>query len=313
MAKRTMGVTRVWFHTRRKPDDIGNVAELPDGTDLLAAFESFAQSGLTDDSLVRRETESYVRLQRFTLAGRSITFEFESGRFGEEGKIRDIKTHEEVGEFTRNNATAVVTHGVLLVPQSGTGALVFSERSGGQGGMPGLLDHFVDVFNGRFPDHIMKKQSVVKSEAWLKAAKLMKVQGTVRKYRTDEASDGADQVVGDLTHTFTPTRGEKYLPRKVWEGLRDRRINRAKFLGFDEGTELDEVDVTVTDGTQSKTFELGNEKTPNLNLVLATSGQVAPNSTKVLHTALDEAAEIFKNYRIEWSEADAIKRAISSR
>ncbi|AEF34773.1 hypothetical protein JDM601_0773 [Mycolicibacter sinensis] len=135
----------------------------------------------------------------------------------------------------------------------------------------------------------------------------------MRKYRTDEASDGADQVVGDLTHTFTPTRGEKYLPRKVWEGLRDRRINRAKFLGFDEGTELDEVDVTVTDGTQSKTFELGNEKTPNLNLVLTTSGQVAPNSTKVLHTALDEAAEIFKNYRIEWSEADAIKRAISSR
>lgn len=305
-----MGVTRLWYHTRRKTDDLGNVAELPDKTDLLEAFQAFAATGLNDDSLVRRETESYVRLRGFKPIGRSITFEFESGRFGEDGTIRDVRTHAEIGTYGRGNATTVITHGVLLVPKTGTSALIFSERSGGQGGMSGLLDRYVELFNSRSENHIMKKQSVVKTEAWLKAAKLLKVQGTVRKHRTDRASDPADRVVGDLTHTFAPTQGEKYLPRRIWEGLRDHRIDRAKFLGFEEGTELDEVDVTLTDGTQSKKFELGREKTPALNLVLTTSGQAAPTSGKVLNTALDEAAEIFRYYGIEWSEASAIRSAI---
>jgi hypothetical protein len=133
----------------------------------------------------------------------------------------------------------------------------------------------------------------------------------VRKYRSDEASDRSGDVIGDLIHTFAPTRGDKYLPRRVFEKLRDRKINRAKFLGLTEGTELDEIDVTLTDGTQTRTFALGNEKTPTLNLVLSGSGQRAPSSRKVLDTALNEAAEIFESYGIEWSEADAIRRAIS--
>ena len=306
MAKRTMGVSRLWYHVRRKPGDLGNVANLPDGSDLLDVFEAFTANELTPDSLVRKATESYVRLTGVRRFGRALVLQFESGRFGEEGKIRDVATHKEVGQFKRTNATAVITHGVLLVPKSGTGALIFTERSGGQGGMSGLADHFLDLINTRFPEHLMKRTSVVRSEAWLKAAQLTKVEGTVRKYRTDNASDSVDDVIGDLRHTFVPTRGQKYLPRKVWEGLRDRKINRARFLGFSEGTELDEVEVTLTDGSQSKTFEVGNEKTPNLNLVLTPSGAAAPTAQKILNTALDEASEIFKYYKIEWSEGDAV-------
>lgn len=308
MAKRTMGVTRIWFHTRRKPDDVGNVADCPDGSDLLDLFDDFAGRGITPDSLVRRETESYARLQGRQRAGRSIVFQFESGRFGEDGKIRDVKTHKEVGEYGRNNATVVTTHGVVLVPKSGTAALVFSERSAGHGGMSSLLDQFTDTFNAKFPDHIMKRQSIVKTDAWFAAAQLTKVEGTVREYRTDVASDPGDVVIGELTHTFGPPKGQKYLPRRILEALRDRKISRAKFLGFAEGTELDQVDVTLSDGSQSKTFELGNERTPNLNLVLTERGAAAPTSRKVLDTALDEAAEIFKHYGIEWSEADTVER-----
>jgi hypothetical protein len=205
----------------------------------------------------------------------------------------------------------VLTRGVLLVPKLGTSALVFSERSAGHGGMPGLLDQFVDTFNAKFENHLMKKHSVVKTEAWLKAAKLTKVEGTVRRYRSDVASDPGDEVIGELTHTFAPQKGQKFLPRRIWEALRDRKLDRTKFLGFEEGTELDEVDVTLTDGTQSKTFELGNEKTPNLNLVLTASGAAAPTSQKVLATALSEAPEIFRYYGIQWSQADAVERRTS--
>jgi hypothetical protein len=304
-----MGVSRLWYHVKRKPNDLCNVVDLPDGADLMDLFESFTANELSPDTLVRRATESYVRLQATRRSGRSLILQFESGRFGEEGKIRDIQTHKEVGGFTRTNATAVITHGVLLVPKSGTGALVYTERSAGQGGMSALTDHFLETFNARFPDHLMKRHSIVRSEAWLRAAQLTKVEGTVRRYRTDTASDQGDNVIGDLRHTFVPTRGEKYLPRRVWEGLRNRQINRARFLGFSEDTELDEVEVTLTDGKQSKTFEVGNEKTPNLNLVLTNSGEAAPTDRKILNTALDEAAEIFRHYGIEWNEGDAIRSA----
>lgn len=308
MPRRTMSVTRLWYHPRRKPDELGDLTELPDESDLLDMFDKFLTDELTADSLVRAENERYATLQSKRRIGRSITVRMESGRFGEDGAIKDVTTHEQVGEFTRDNATTVVTHGVLLVPKTGTSALVFSERSAGVGGMPALVDHFVDAFNAKFTDYLMKKQSVVRTDAWLQAAELMRVEGTIRRYTTDPASDAGDQVVGELTHTLVPPRDQKYFPRRVWEHLRDRRIDRAKFLGFAEGTEPDAVGVTVTHGGQTKRFELDHEKTPSLSLVLTTSGEPAFDESRVRNTALNEAAGIFDYYGIEWSESDAIRQ-----
>jgi hypothetical protein len=135
---------------------------------------------------------------------------------------------------------------------------------------------------------------------------LTKVVGTVRKYNTDEATDSGEHVIGELTHTLVPERDKKYFPLPIWQALRDRRINRAKFLNFAEGTELDTFDVTASDGTQKKTFEIGDEKTPPLSLVLTSAGQVAFTSEKILQRVLNEAADIFMDLGIEWSETDAV-------
>ncbi|RIS08438.1 hypothetical protein [Mycobacteroides abscessus] len=303
-----MTITRIWYHPIRKTkvQDQGQWCQLPDGRDIVDLFETFADKEINNDTLVRPDRETYARVTRVTRKGRSVLVETESGRFGEEVSVKNVKTHELKGKFTRDHAPIVVTHGVLLVPKTGTSALVFSERSAGQGGMTGLLSAFTEKFQGLYPDYKLKSATVVQTDAWLKHAKLTKVVGTVRKYTTDEATDTGDEVVGVLSHTLLPEKEQKYFPPVVWEHLRDKKINRAKFLNFAEGTELDTFDITVSDGSQSKTFEIGDERTPPIRLLLTDAGQVALNREKILKRVLDEAPAIFKEYGIEWSETDAL-------
>ncbi len=172
--------------------------------------------------------------------------------------------------------------------------------------MTALLDEFITRFNALYPDHRMKKATVVQQPAWLKLAQLKKVVGTVRKYNTDVAADGEEIVVGQLTHTLTPEEGKGFFPRAVWEKLRYGKISRAKFLNFAEDETIDTFEVTVTDGSQTKTFDIGDERTPAVRLVLTTVGDPAYTSSQILGTALDEAADIFADVAIEWSEADAV-------
>lgn len=310
MPRRTMTITKIWYHPKRKTkvEDWGLMSELPDGRDMVDVFEKFARSDVTNDTLVRLDRETYAVVTDVLRKGRSVTISTESGRFGEEVSVKNVKTHELKGKFTRDDAPIVVTHGVLLVPKLGNTALVFSERSAGQGGMTALLKKFIERFHGLYPDHMIKTATVVQKDAWLKHARLTKVVGTVRKYNTDEATDSGEHVIGELTHTLVPERDKKYFPLPIWQALRDRKINRAKFLNFAEGTELDTFDVTASDGTQKKTFEIGDEKTPPLSLVLTSAGQVAFTSEKILQRVLNEAADIFKDLGIEWSETDAVAR-----
>ena len=310
MPRRTMTVNRVWYHPLRKTnvEDWGQVRELPDGRDLLEVFVDFAQSDIDNDSLVREDRESYAVVTGVERQNRAVIITTESGRFGEEVSIKDVRTHQLKGRFTPSDATVVVTHGVLLVPKSGNCALAFCERSAGQGGMTALLEQFEIRFNALYPGHRLKKATVVQQSAWLKRAQLKKVVGTVRKYNADIASDGEEQVVGQLTHSLVPEEGKGFFSRSVWEKLRDRRISRAKFLNFAEDEQIDTFEVTVTDGSQTKTFDIGDERTPPLRLVLTTVGDQAYTSTQVLGKALDEAAEIFADLGIEWSEADAVEK-----
>lgn len=305
-----MTITRIWYHPLRKTkvEDWGSVAVLPDGRDLADVFDTFVRSDITNDSLVRLDRERYALVTGVDRMNRAIVVTTEAGRFGEEGAVKNVKTHERKTDFTRDDATIVTTHGVLLVPKVGNAALVFSERSAGHGGMTALLGEFIDRFASLYPEHRLRKSTVVEQSAWLKRARLTKVVGTVRKYQTDEATDGIEGIVGELQHTLVPERDKKYFSRALWDKLRDNKINKARFLNFTDETELDTFDVTASDGKQSKTFAIDDEKTPPLSLLLTDAGEAAWSSQKIVKRVLDEAAEIFRDQGIEWSEADAVAK-----
>ncbi|AFR47977.1 hypothetical protein KTR9_1337 [Gordonia sp. KTR9] len=294
-----MTISRLWFHEFRKPSMVQDLPLLPDGRDLIDVFEAHANLAKSS-SLVRNRNETYAVVTNVDRDDRALTVTFRSGRFGEDGEITDVGSGASRGTFRRTDATTVITHGVLLVPRSGTSALAFTERSGGFGGMSHLVETFNEWFDGVFHDHRMKRDTVVQSDAWLKRADLMKVTGTIRKHKSDIATDGQDEVLGTLKHVIEPGGREKYFPRRLRDRLMENKINRNKFLAFDESDVVDEIDITLGDGDQEKTFEIDDEKTPTLRLVLTKSGESPLSAEKVKKRAMSEAADIFAHYDVEW-------------
>lgn len=83
MPRRTMTVSRIWYHPLRKTsvEDWGQVGELPDGRDLVEVFVNFAQSDIDNDSLVREDRESYAVVTGVERKNRAVVITTESGRF----------------------------------------------------------------------------------------------------------------------------------------------------------------------------------------------------------------------------------------
>ena len=105
-----MTVNRVWYHPLRKTNvEDQSSSRTPDGRDLLEVFVDFAQSDIDNDSLVREDRESYAVVTGVERKNRAVIITTESGRFGEEVSIKDVRTHQLKGRFTPSDATVVVT------------------------------------------------------------------------------------------------------------------------------------------------------------------------------------------------------------
>ncbi len=72
MPKRTMTVSRLWYHPFRKTDEAGQVADLPDGSDMFDMFTEFVERDIDRERLVRPETETYIALGESVLEGRCL-------------------------------------------------------------------------------------------------------------------------------------------------------------------------------------------------------------------------------------------------
>jgi hypothetical protein len=84
----------------------------------------------------------------------------------------------------------------------------------------------------------MKRESVLRKEAWLDYAGLTQVRATVRKKNTDVASDSTDQLLGNLVHTLVPAEHRGVLPRWLWERLKHNKLDTGNYLGLAEDTTL---------------------------------------------------------------------------
>lgn len=305
MPRRTMTVTKLSYHKARKPKDLLDVANLPDGRDLLTLFHAFVRD-LDRQSLVVSALERYSSVESVHTAGRTLTVAMEVGRFGEAGRVKNVRTHAREHEYDGQSVSAVVTSSVLVVPKTGTSALLYLERaSGGQSGMTRLLDLFESGFKDRYPEYILTNHSLIESKAWLAHAKLKRVSAVIYGHSTD-MTDGAPAVAGDLRHTLTPSRGDKYLPDSLLRALRDRKIKRASLLGFADGGEPDEVEVSLESNSRSKTFLLGREKAPNIRYVVTSAGEPAKNPSGILQFCLTEATDHFKALGVDWEYAHSV-------
>lgn len=138
MSRRTISVTQIQVHRRYKTADLCDVAALPDGADLLHLFH-----GLVKDAdpkhLVDEDAERYNSVETISPQGRTLTLELAVGRFGDQGWNRNVTTHTITHQHGADEAHTVATRAMLVVPKSGTSALLFIEHASNIGGGTALL------------------------------------------------------------------------------------------------------------------------------------------------------------------------------
>ncbi|QIN93632.1 hypothetical protein SEA_DUMPSTERDUDE_44 [Gordonia phage DumpsterDude] len=312
MPRRTMTVTEVWAHPvgSRKEKDRVDLTALPDGMDLLHAFYGFA-ADVDARQLLKRENESFASVVSLEEKGRAVTLAVDVGRFGERGTITDVTTMIERDRFTRTDAISVITHGIFTLPKGCTSALVFIERSGNQSGIIRVLELFQHQFRLAYPDLILETTAVVESEAWLSYASLVKVSAHRRASGSDEADNNSKRIkrseYGELAHTLVPARGERTLPRFLYDRLVAGALKPSELLDFDESDEAAHVEVTLEHNGQRKTFLLGHEKRPSISYLLSNHGEDEWSLERVRDYAFDTHADtIYGRLGWEWTPAHTV-------
>lgn len=304
-----MTVTRLWAHPRGDRSTELNLTDLPHGGDLLHLFHGFANAVLAEH-LLKRANESYANVHDVKPKGRTLTMAVDVGRFGEEGAITNVNTMVETGRFGRDDATSVITHGVLLLPVNGTSALLFMERAANQSGISRMLELFALKFKTAYPDAILETESLVESEAWLKTASLVRVSaythGPAKDIADASAANLNPKLLGELAHTLRPPRGLKALPRWVYDQLTSGKLKAGQLLRFEDGEEPDEIEVTLESNNQQKTFLLGKEKRPSISYLLSKHGENTWSDDRIRNFTLQRATDLFKRLGIDWSQADSI-------
>lgn len=302
MSRRTISVTQIQVHRRYKTADLCDVAALPDGADLLHLFH-----GLVKDAdpkhLVDEDAERYNSVETISPQGRTLTLELAVGRFGDQGWNRNVTTHTITHQHGADEAHTVATRAMLVVPKSGTSALLFIEHASNIGGGTALLRLLRAAWVPRYPDWTLKTSSLVEADAWLELAGLESITAVVYGWNSDTADAGQPKVVGDLRQTIEPRKGNKFFPKGVWDALRDGTISRGQLLGLADGTEPDEVKVTLEHDGLTKTFVLGNEKTPPVRYAFSDNGEPAPATDDFRSFCLDEIAGLLEPLEAEWQNS----------
>ncbi|MFE3105973.1 hypothetical protein [Nocardia tengchongensis] len=264
---------------------------------------------MTPDQLLKTTTESFANPIDIKPIGRTVTLCVEVGRYGEIGTITNVHTMTPVGAFTKDDATSVKTHGVLLLPEGATSALLFIERAANQSGTLRVLERFTEKFGTAYPDLKLETDPVVESEAWLKYASLARVSAYSTRKPTDIADTGDQNAttrqLGDLAHTLRPAQGMKTLPRWVYDQLVRGELDAGELLHFRDDEQPDEVEVTLEHNGQSKTFVIGKEKRPSISMRLSQSGEDAWPLERVRHAALTQAKDLFERLGVDWSQSFA--------
>ncbi|GAA2839599.1 hypothetical protein GCM10010522_67630 [Kribbella solani] len=302
MPKHSILVTKVSVHPRMKPDDLLDVSafDKPDG-DLLFAFYGFLNA-LDRDRLVDRQREMYTALGDISPRGRTIVAEVEGGNFGTAGVTRDVDNHEIVHQRDPNMAATYHARLVVFVPRAAKHALILIERVGRE--VPGrrLLDLFMTAFKANYGSHMLKYESIVESDAWMQAAELDRVTGSVNQYNwsADIADASTPRGVGRLERTLRPDGPGKHLPKSLLDLLRAKRIDAGHLLGFPDNAEPDELEVQVSAFGRSKTFVIDKEKSPRFAQVIAETGDPTPTAETVRKACVEIAPDLFRNVGVAW-------------
>ena len=283
---------------KRKAGDLSDV----EGSELLHLFHGFV-SNLSPDSLVNRTREHYVKIEDVKASGRTVFVKTESGPFGEEGQTIDVTTHQVAHVRTAAQSATTMTRMLLVVPPKGQTAIFVIERQGGATGGIAVFDLFKRALLAKFSDHFFPDKTVVESDAWSAEAELRSVTAVAYRFPVNIADGLVAQAMpaGILRQTLEPSGAARFLPRALWDALRNKRIDASQFMGF-ENHDIDETVVELEREGQKKTYVLGKESQPSIRVQITADGERPLTDVDFSRRAALEAKSLYQGMGLTWED-----------
>lgn len=302
-----------YVHEARKDQ---NLFQLDDvlGIDVLDEFEKWARS-LPSDHFKNPTTQFYGTKPDVDRRNRLVFATMRTGHYGTAGdQVVNTSTHSPSFTTAEVDAQTVETRCGMLVPPGASKGLFFIEKQGFEGCghhlLPSFNAHLKDLASqqtrrdGRPYNLVVKTDTVVAADAWLRQAQMEAVTGIVHHYSPDLADAmplHPEEVL--FSSTLQPVKGNSFLPSWYKQLVFNQKLGAAAYLGFPGEAPYDELVVKMGDGAQSKTMVIGREKTPGIRLLLNDHGKPTLSMSQLVDTIDIEAKNFYEREKLSYEYA----------
>lgn len=322
-----MGRSTVAYYTlevkprrHKNPLHQRSVNDVEKGIGVLEYFNNFLkfqkQSGFLKDEYHKR----IVGIKDYKCVGKTVLVTAVSGSFDDEATLINILTGVDEGSIDKNHA-AVRECNLLLACPKGTGiaevAIEFREDADAFF----LIKTFMKQLRTLFPDCNAPVKPIVEKDAWLKEGKLEKlsfplqgVDNQVEVATGIESDDQRETINARLELTIRPGGDTQSFPDNIWTVIRGA-LKGAAFLTLPAIDDIQDKEVKVLNtkatvrgknGKHTKTFLIGNHKTPSVREMLTDYGQPYLSPVKFKRQAAEIMYQHYKDagitIRSDWDE-----------
>ncbi|MFB7800932.1 hypothetical protein, partial [Isoptericola sp. NPDC056134] len=303
MPRRTLTAQTLKIRPEKRQVDV-----LPDIRGRTLPVHVHALVSSHDPNTLRDDDKQvYARIIDSVPAGCGVLVHLESGYYGDTGNTINTTDHTVAHTRTTRQASTVASRAMVIAPPGGGTALVYLEQvAGSAGGGRAFVRLLRDSIFAAIPDSYVPVDTIVESKAWLAEAELNEVRA-VRTVAYAVPHDIADEitpdVVGTVRHVLQPPKGQQHFPRKIWEMIRDRKIRAAQYMGFEESDDDPyETIVELEHKGRKKSFALGRERTPSVQILLSEPGESAISDDAFMERCFSEAREFYSGVGLSWED-----------
>lgn len=306
MAKHCFAAYQLQVSKQRYPDQLVPVDDIDGaGLDLLSVFEE-ALKDLEHTPQTDEKRQFHLSVGRYCVTDdREIEASLHYGKYGSQGSVKNVLSHEDTYHIGDDEAATTYFRNLLVVPPHCTFALLMTERYQRRGAGTAFLEHLKKYTSA----HLKKRKLVLKSEPladseafqeFLGRAALTHVAVVERIRGSDLFNQDELRPGGQFVHTYKLTRGwAQHVP---W--LRDRLIARqvdmAEMFHLRTADHIVETQLTLHDGTQSRTIILDEEETaPPLTHLLAEDTAQRPSDEEAFTRMRRTSKETCRRLRVD--------------
>lgn len=286
---------------RKHPGDLDNV----ESRRVLDLFEKFCRT-VHRDRLVNHKKQHYFRIEKVHRYGRMVLVEMESGLFGNPGVTRRVTDHKPTHSRGEDEAANFHTRVAFVVSPNAAKGVFLIEKEGVPVAGNRVVDLFREALMRSFDSSYFPVETVVAADAWLEYADMSRIEVRSTKWKTTLSGEAKPHTLeGQLSHELRPLQGQGVFPTKVRKSVLDGDLDPRGLLSFDDGESQDDFEaiVEMTKDGQKKSFVLGDEKTPHLQIRLTEGTQRRLSLEEIRSLMFTEAAEYYDREGLTWDES----------